>query len=60
MLLFTIIVVLPMLITLAGVALVLMWLDRILTVLCDMAEEQDDMHKDVNRILYLNSLRMNI
>ncbi len=41
MLLFTIIVVLPMLITLAGVTLVLMWLDRILTVLCDMAERDN-------------------
>ncbi len=42
MLLFIIIVILPMLITLAGVALVLMWLNRILTVLCDIAEREED------------------
>ncbi len=52
MLLFTIIVVLPMLICLAGVALTIMWLDRILTVLCDMAE-RDNRYEEIEKYGFL-------
>ncbi len=54
MLLFIIIVILPMLIFIASVALVLMWFNRILEVLNKIADGQRHWHEHQHDELYYN------